>query len=273
METATELWLLIKYIFLGFFQGFTEPIPISSSGHLVILRELFDIQIQGLSFEILVNTGSLVAVLLVYRKDIIRMLTSGLTYLRTQERGRKTDLQMILLLIIATIPTGIIGILLEDYISEKLSGVAVVGITLLITGCALWFIRNLRGRKAEADLTVRDAVIVGLAQSVALVPGISRSGATIVAAMLLGMKKETALRFSFLLYIPVSLGITVLSVSDMVNDPNFRALTIPYLLAFMASIIATFYALKWFIHVMVNGKLKYFAFYCLVAGLLIIIFL
>src|SRR5699024_1541004 len=102
---------------------------------------------------------------------------NGLAYIWKQERTAKTDLQMILLLIIATIPTGVIGLLLEDYISEKLSGVAIVGITLLITGCALWIIRNLRGEKSEADLTVRDAVIVGMAQSVALVPGISRSGA------------------------------------------------------------------------------------------------
>lgn len=273
MGTISDLWILVKYTLLGIFQGFTEPIPVSSSGHLVILRKLFDIQIEGLSFETLANFGSLIAVLLVYRKDIIRLIRNSFRYMVTLEEAPKADFQFILLLMIATIPTGVIGLLFKDYISSKLSGVAVVGVTLLITGFALWTIRNLRGRKKDFDLTVKDALIIGFAQSIALIPGISRSGATIVTAMLLGMKRETAMRFSFLLYIPVSLGITIFSIEDIVNDPHFDVFMIPYLLAFMASIIATFYALKWFINIMARGKLKYFSFYCFIVGMLVILFL
>ncbi|HLR65809.1 MAG TPA: undecaprenyl-diphosphate phosphatase [Virgibacillus sp.] len=269
----SEFWLLIKYAFLGVFQGVTEPIPVSSSGHLVILRELFGIEIKGLSFEILVNFGSLIAVLIVYREDIIRLIQNSLRYIFKQKADAKSDFRFVLFLVAATIPTGIIGLLLEDYISSKLSGVAVVGVTLLITGVALWIIRNLQGVKEDDEITIKDAVIIGLAQSVALVPGISRSGATIVAAMLVGLKKKTALRFSFLLYIPVSLGVTMLSIGDIVNDPNFNVLMIPYILAFIASIIATFYALKWFINIMEKGKLKYFSFYCFIVGILVILFL
>ncbi|MEC5423620.1 undecaprenyl-diphosphate phosphatase [Virgibacillus sp. C22-A2] len=273
MDNITELWTLLTYLFLGLFQGFSEPIPISSSGHLVILRELFEIEIKGLSFEILVNFGSLIAVLLVFRKDIIRLTQNFFRFLTKKEEAAKDDFQFILFLVVATIPTGIIGLLFEDYIEDALSFVAVVGITLLITGTALWIIRNLRGRKNDGDLTVRDALIVGFAQAAALVPGISRSGATIVAAMLVGMKQETALRFSFLLYIPVSLGITVLKFTDIITDPDFEALMIPYLIAFMASIVASFYALKWFINIMAKGNLKYFAFYCFIVGTLVILFL
>lgn len=273
METISALWVLLKYFILGIVQGFTEPIPISSSGHLVILRQLFAIDVKGLSFEILVNFGSLIAVLLVYRKVIIRLVINSFRYVTTKEMDAKGDFQFIILLIIATIPTGIIGLLFEDYIQSKLSGVAIVGVTLLITGTALWIIRNISGSRSDSELTVKDAIIVGLAQAVALIPGISRSGATIVAAMLVGMKKETALRFSFLLYIPVSLGITVLSVTDIINDPQFNSLMIPYLIAFMASMIASFFALKWFINIMARGKLKYFAFYCFIAGTLVILFL
>lgn len=273
MEGTTEIWLLIKYLILGLFQGFTEPIPISSSGHLVILRELFSIEIEGLSFEILVNFGSLIAVLVIYWKDIVRLIKNCLNYMVTKNSNTKSDFQFVLYLIIATIPTGIIGLLFEDYISDKLSTVAVVGVTLLITGFALWIIRNLRGRKTDGDLKVKDAIIVGLAQAVALIPGISRSGATIVAAMLVGMKVETALRFSFLLYIPVSLGITVMSIGDILGDDNINALAIPYVLAFAASIIATYFSLKWFINIMARGNLKYFAFYCFIVGILVILFL
>src|SRR5690625_4989728 len=191
-ETIIEL---LKYLFLGFVQGFTEPIPISSSGHVVLIRELFDLHIRGLSFEIIVNFGSLIAVLLVYRQAVRRLINNGFHYLVKSDPEAKSDFQFVLLLFIATIPTGIIGLLFEDYISNKLSGVVIIGFTLIITGVALWIIRNLTGKKHDDELTVKDAIIIGLAQSIALVPGISRSGATIVAAMLLGIKQETALRF------------------------------------------------------------------------------
>ncbi|MBP1947251.1 undecaprenyl-diphosphate phosphatase [Virgibacillus litoralis] len=274
MEVINSLWVLIKYTFLGLIQGFTEPIPISSSGHLVILRELFGVtEVKGLSFEILVNFGSLIAVLVIYRKDIYRLVENGIRYISTKDNAAKSDFQFILFLIIATIPTGILGILFEDYIEEELSTVSVIGYTLLITGLALWIIRNLRGSKNDSDITIKDAIIVGLAQSVALIPGISRSGATIVAAMLVGMKSETALRFSFLLYIPVSLGITLLSAGDIIGDENISVLAIPYILAFAASLVASYYSLRWFMNVMARGNLKYFAFYCFVVGILVILFL
>ncbi|SEQ43603.1 Undecaprenyl-diphosphatase [Virgibacillus subterraneus] len=274
MEVINSLWVLIKYTFLGLIQGFTEPIPISSSGHLVILRELFGVtEVTGLSFEILVNFGSLIAVLVIYRKDIYRLVENGIRYISTKDNAAKSDFQFILFLIIATIPTGILGVLFEDYIEEELSTVSVIGYTLLITGLALWIIRNLRGNKNDGDITIKDAIIVGLAQSVALIPGISRSGATIVAAMLVGMKSETALRFSFLLYIPVSLGITVMSAGEILGDDNISVLAIPYILAFAASLVASYYSLRWFMNVMARGNLKYFAFYCFIVGILVILFL
>lgn len=274
MEVINSLWVLIKYFFLGFVQGFTEPIPISSSGHLVILRELFGVtEVKGLSFEILVNFGSLLAVLIIYRKDIYRLIENGIRYITTRDHAAKSDFQFILFLIIATIPTGILGVLFEDYIEAELSTVSVIGYTLLITGIALWIIRNLRGNKNDGDVTIKDAIIIGIAQAVALIPGISRSGATIVAAMLVGMKSEAALRFSFLLYIPVSLGITIMSAGDILGDENISVLAIPYILAFAASLVASYYSLRWFMNVMARGNLKYFAIYCFIVGILVILFL
>ncbi|MFU0788609.1 undecaprenyl-diphosphate phosphatase [Virgibacillus proomii] len=277
MENLTELGILLKYLILGLFQGFTEPIPISSSGHLVMLRHIFNLQDQlaGLSFEILVNTGSLIAVLIVFRKDLIRLTQNGLRYILQKDRDAEAtaDFQFIIFLIIATIPTGVLGFLLEDYISEKLSQPVIVGYTLLITGAALWVIRNIHGKKNDGDLTVKDALIVGAAQAVSLIPGISRSGATIVAAMLVGMKRETAFRFSFLLYIPVSLGVSILGFSDIISDDKFNTLMIPYVIAFLAAIIASYFALKWFANIMAKGNLKYFSIYCFIVGILAIIFL
>ncbi|GAA0301199.1 undecaprenyl-diphosphatase [Gracilibacillus halotolerans] len=269
-----DLWLLLKYLFLGLLQGFTEPIPISSSGHLVLVQDLFNVGIAGnLSFEVLVNFGSLLAVLTVYRKDIILIAKNTIGYVVKKDPALRDDFMFVVYLVIATVPAGVIGVLFDDHIASIFGETAKnVGITLLLTGIALWIIRNLRGSRGDRALTWKDAVIIGLAQAVALIPGISRSGATIVAAMLLGMKQETALRFSFLMFIPVSAGTMVLSVGDLVNDPQMNTLWIPYAIAFLASIVATYYSLRWFMNIMAKGNLKYFAFYCFIVGLLAFLF-
>ncbi|MCA1031044.1 undecaprenyl-diphosphate phosphatase [Bacillus timonensis] len=268
-----KIYLILKYLFLGLFQGFTEPIPISSSGHLVLAQYFLNLNIKGMSFELLVNAASLLAVLLIYRKDFARLTVNGLSYVATKNENQKADFRFIVYLIIATIPAGVIGILFEDTISSVFKeGVKLVGITLLITGVALWFIRNLRGKKNDAQMTFKDAIIIGFAQAIALIPGISRSGATIVAAMGLGMKQETALRFSFLLFIPVSFGGMLLSISDLANDPNISTLFIPYVTAFIGSLVASYYSLKWFMGIMAKGNLKYFSYYCFIVGTAVIIF-
>ncbi|WP_110114555.1 undecaprenyl-diphosphate phosphatase [Bacillus sp. CGMCC 1.16541] len=268
-----QFLLILKYLFLGLFQGFTEPIPISSSGHLVLAQHLLNLEIEGLSFELLVNTASLLAVLLIYREDIVRLVVNGLRYLKTKDTNAKSDFQFIIYLIVATIPAGVVGVLFGDYIESELKTVKVLGFALLATGFALWIIRNLRGRKNDAALSMKDAIIIGLAQCIALIPGISRSGATIVAAMLRGTKQETALRFSFLLFIPVSLGGTILAITDLLNDKNLAQLAVPYTVAFLGSLVASYFSLKWFMGIMARGNLKYFAIYCFIVGSLVVLFL
>jgi undecaprenyl-diphosphatase len=265
-----KLILLIKYCLLGIFQGFTEPIPISSSGHLVLAEHLFGLTIKGMSFEIFVNFASLLAILLIYREDLIRLVSNGLSYMTTKEKEAKSDFMFIIYLIIGTIPAAVIGILFGDVIGEYLKDVKVIGVALIVTGFALWLIRNLKGRKQDSDLSFRDALIVGFA--IALIPGISRSGATIVAAMGLGMKQETALRFSFLLFIPVSLGSFLLEGTEIIADPMLKSLWLPYLLAFIGSLIASYYSLKWFMKVMAKGNLFYFSIYCFIVGTLTLLF-
>ncbi len=263
-----ELLELLKYAFLGLLQGFTEPIPISSSGHLVIAQKVFGLEIKGLSFEILMNFASLLAVLLIYRNDLIRLTSHGVRYVVSRDKESKSEFMFIVYLVVATIPAAVLGLLFEDFIGEQLKGLKVVGATLIITGIALWLIRNLRGSKGESALNFKDALIVGLAQAVALIPGISRSGATIVAAMGLGMKQETALRFSFLLFIPVSVGSMILSIGDL----QFGDMLIPYIIAFLLSLTASYYSLKWFMNIMARGNLIYFSIYCFIVGALVLIF-
>lgn len=265
MNFFERLMEIFQYLILGFAQGFTEPIPVSSSGHLVMLQTIFDIKVEDLSFEIFLHFASLIAIIIIYWEDIVRLATNGYKYLFNKDEEAKDDFNFILYLIVATIPAGVLGILFEDQIGEIFSTAKMVGISLIITGIALWVIRNLRGRKSDGELTFKDAVIVGLAQGVALIPGISRSGATLVAAMLLGMKQKTALRFSFLLFIPVSLGTTILSLDSFLSE-QFISQWPLYLIAFITAGLATFFSLKWFMNIMSRGNLIYFSIYCFVIG-------
>lgn len=268
MENLIEI---LKYILLGIFQGITEPIPISSSGHLVLLQHLIGIDFDGLTFELVVNFASLLAVLIIYRESIQQLFFGAIRYLTKRNKADQADFRFVVYLIIGTIPAGVIGVVFGDMIAEHLTGVKVIGATLLVTGLALWLIRNLRGRKNDSELTFKDAIIIGLAQAVALIPGISRSGATIVAAMSLGMKQETALKFSFLLYIPVSVGGIALAMSDFLQMPNLKDLIVPYSLAFIGSLVASYFSLKWFMGIMARGNLVYFSIYCFIVGTIVII--
>lgn len=268
-----DLIVIIKYVFLGLLQGFTEPIPISSSGHLVIAQEALGVSIEGMSFAVLVNFASLFAVLLVYKSDVLSITKNTFNFALHKKAESKDDFMFVVYLVLATIPAGVIGILFNDYISEKLSGIHIIGFTLLVTAAALWTIRNLKGTKGDHQITLKDAVIIGLAQMIALVPGISRSGATIVAALGLGLKQETALKFSFFLYIPVSVGAGLLGFTDLMKDPDMPSLWLPYMLAFIASFLMSYLSLKWFMGIMAKGNLKYFAIYCIFVGFLVLFLL
>lgn len=269
-----DIVLYVKYLFLGLVQGFTEPIPVSSSGHLEIVSTLFGIVSDGMSFAIIVNFASLLAILLVYKKDIGELIRNNYAYVVKKDKTQYKDFRFLMYLIIATIPAGVLGLLLNDYIEGKLSGIKIIGYTLLITAIALYLIKNMTGgKKTEYDITVKDAIIIGLAQACALIPGISRSGSTIVAAMALGVHQKTALKFSFFMYIPISLGTAALGFKDLFEDPNFGQLIGPYSVAFIATFFMTYIALKWFMGVMEKGKLMIFAVYCLVVGLLVTLFL
>lgn len=268
-----QLWLTIKFLLLGLFQGLTEPIPISSSGHLLIAQYFLDVEIEGSNstFALLVNSASLLAVLIIYREDIKRLVINGLKFFKEKTPETRRDFMFVIYLVVATIPAGIIGVLFQDTIDSYLSTVVTVGVTLVVTGLALWLIRNMRGQRKDGNMTMKDAFIIGGAQAVALIPGISRSGATIVAAMARGINQETALRFSFLLFIPISLGGAVLSITDIINDDNLSTMAVPYIMAFVGSLVASYFSLKWFMNIMAKGQLKYFAIYCFIVGPLVVL--
>ncbi|KYG34364.1 undecaprenyl-diphosphate phosphatase [Alkalihalobacillus trypoxylicola] len=266
MESAIQLAEWIQFLLLGLIQGITEPIPVSSSGHLVLAQHFLGLESEGLTFEILVNFASLFAVIFIYRNDLFRLIGGALKYLQTRKPEYESDFRFWVYLVIATVPAAIAGLLLEDWIATQSSHIGVIAVALLVTGVALFIIRKLKGKKTESQITMKEVIIVGLAQMVALLPGISRSGATIVAAMGVGWTRETALRFSFFLYIPVSLGSGILALRDVFSDPAIAEKAFPYSIAFVASLVASYFALKIFINIMKSGKLIYFSIYCFIVG-------
>ncbi len=256
---------------IGLVQGFTEPIPVSSSGHVMIVSEILGLGEQGFTFAILTNTASLLAILFVYRHDIKRLAVHSVKFLQTKNEQYKSDFRFVCFVIIGTIPAGVLGFLLKDVISEN-AGITMIAVMLFITGTALWLIRNMRGTKSDGDMKLKDAIVIGFGQTAALIPGISRSGATIITAIASGLKQDTALRYSFMLYIPVSLGTVIVGFTDFLNEPDKAALALPYSIAFIATLFMTYFALKWFMGIMKSGKLVYFTYYCFIVGTLLLIF-
>ena len=173
---------IIKYIILGIVQGFTEPLPISSSGHVFILKKLLNTSgpLGDLNFEIIVNFGSLIAILIIYWKDIVRLVSSFFKYLFTREEKYKKDYKYCWLIVLGCIPVGIAGFLLKDFIEEVLgNSTLLIGISFIITSIFLFLVKDIKGKKSDDDLSTKDALFIGLIQVIALVPGISRSGSTL----------------------------------------------------------------------------------------------
>lgn len=273
---------VLVYGILGLIQGISEPIPISSSGHLVIFKAIFSkfgwtFPTTDITFEVLVNTGSLLAIMFYYRKDIIRLIKSFFTYIFVkEERNRKiVDFRYCMLLIVATIPAAIGGVLFNDYIESAFSNVKLVGCTLLITATFLMLIHKFgyKGKRKAHSMNLWDALRMGFFQLLALLPGISRSGSTITGGMLGGLDQKTARDFSFFMFMPVSLGAIVLELGDFFTANTFASLWLPYTVAFVVSAISTYAALHVLFRILEQRKMNYFSIYCVCMGLFALIVL
>lgn len=261
--------LILKYVILGIIQGFTEPLPISSSGHLRVFKSIFNDQVlSDLNFEIIANFGSLIAILFLYRKEIIEIINDFFKYLKTKNAKYKKNYNYAWFIVIGTIPAGLIGIFLKD-ILESYFSTKLIGLMFIITALLLYISKDRRGNKTKENITIKDALIIGLCQSIALIPGISRSGATVFGGTQVDLSKEDNINFSFMLYIPISIATMILGVSDLFKSGNLGELFVPYSLSMIASAIVTFYSAKLFINAFKNNKLIYFSVYCFIIGLVV----
>ncbi len=269
---------LFAAVVLGFIQGVTEFLPVSSSGHLVIFQALFGMKEPEIFFDVALHVGTLAAVCVIFSKDLKEIAcalfsastwSAGNVGLWQQLYGR-SEIRLLILIIVGTIPTGLIGLTLRPIAGMIFSSTRTVGITLLATGLLLWFTRGLKGKGRDAaQLTFWDALCVGLVQGVAILPGISRSGATIAVALFKGLSRETAARYSFLLSIPAILGAMSLELAEVCAGvmPPLG----PVLLGACVAAVAGYAALKVLIMFVRKGNLYVFAPYCWLLGLVTIV--
>lgn len=266
---------LLKYLFLGFVQGVTEAIPVSSSGHLMIFKKLIDLDIDFDTIAIVTNFGSLIAILLVFWKDIIKLISSFFKYLFKHDKESKADFKYCWLIVLGCIPAGIVGLIVSklDLLNKIEDNVKIVGISLIVTSILLFLIRNINGKRDDHDITWKNALIIGLFQIIGIFPGISRSGSTIIGGMQQDLKRDSAFKYSFMLYIPMSLAAMMLEITDIL-DKSINAITWCYYgLSALVALIFTYIMTKWFRRIVNRGKLIYFSIYCFIVGLLVVIFL
>ena len=265
---------IITYIILGIIQGITEPIPVSSSGHIFLFKNLFNTNMfNSLNFEIISNFGSFIAIFIIFWKDIKELIIAFFSYIfkKDSRKKYKDKFRYALYIIISTIPVGITGFLFKDEI-ENLYSLNGLAIAFLITALALFIVRNMKGNKGDYDITLKDAILIGLLQAVTIVPGISRSGTVLVACLLCGLKRDTALKYTFILYFPVSVATMILGVSDLASTSELTSMIIPYLAGMLAAGIVTYFSYKWLSNWVKNGKLWKFSIYCVVLAVFIFIY-
>lgn len=267
-------------ILLGVIQGLTEFLPVSSSGHLVLFQQIFGLKEAELFFDVCVHLGTLVAVIAVFYRELRNIITALLRLASvagqkerfSQQIESDPDVKMALLIIIGSIPTAILGLMFHSIADKLFSSPFLTGLMLMVTGFLLWLTRRakLDGKRTGLDGFSRTkAFIIGIVQGLAIIPGISRSGSTISIGLLLGLNRETAARYSFLLSIPAIIGAGLLSLKDGLSqtDPVIRL----SLLGATAAALVGYGALKLLLRMVKTGHLYVFAPYCWLAGILAIV--
>lgn len=268
---------VLQAIIIGIVQGLTEFLPVSSSAHLVFAHNILHVE-SSLAFDIFLHLGTLIAVLWFFRYDIIKMIKSWWLSIGDLLQGRfRQGLQddaykrLAWYVILATIPVGIVGVLFDDAVESLFAGALYVpAFFLFVTGTILYLSQRMASGNIDLhNISAKESVFMGLGQACAILPGLSRSGTTIAAGLTIGLEKEFAAKFSFILSIPAIFGAFVFKLKDIGSamDSNF----LPIFVGFIASILAGYFAIKWMLDLIQNKSLDIFAYYCWLIGIIVFI--
>lgn len=284
---------LINAIIMGLVQGIAEFLPVSSSGHLAIMKQILHMNTDtGLLFDVLLHLGTLAAIFVAFWKDIRELIVEGFSilgdsivnlvrFLRNLGAAQKVSYKkvistpyrrFVMLILVSTIPTGIIGVVFQDAIEVAGMSLLVPGLCLILTSLLLLIAdRTTTGKKQEEDATYTDAGLIGIAQGIATLPGLSRSGTTITACLLRGFDRSFAVKYSFIMSIPAVLGAAVLELKDFSTDQVEASLLSGYLVGTLIAGVVGYICIKTMLKIVKGKKFKYFAYYCFVAGLIAVI--
>jgi undecaprenyl-diphosphatase len=277
---------LIQVIILGIVQGLTEFIPVSSSAHLIIIPWLFRWPDPGLAFDLALHLGTLVALLWFFRKDWIRLITAGVKSIAQRSIGDDLDRRLFWFLVIGTIPGAIAGYFAESKIEElfhqpntphTMWAMVSMAIILALLGLILFTVERVaKHRRGLSELSIKDSVIIGLSQSLAVFPGVSRSGSTITAGLALGLQRETSARFSFLLSTPIILGAGLKSIFDVTGELATGEMAgsdvLLYLLGFITAAVSGYFCIKYLLRFLQKHSTDIFVYYrWLLAAAIIVI--
>ncbi len=252
---------IVKVIILSIVQGITEFLPISSSGHLVIFQHVLGFKEDNLYYTIVLHAGTLCSIIVYYGKDLLEII-------------KRRQIQIILFVAIGTLPLIVVGLVIKPVLENYFSSLLLVGICLAITAMMLLLVHKpVNQKKSIEEMSWHDALIIGLLQCVAVLPGVSRSGTTISVGTRLGFTNEAAARFSFYLAIPAIFGAVLLETVDLIKEyssaPELVSISIPLtLIGLIVSFLVGFVALKLLLHLLKTKKFSYFGYYCLVLSLI-----
>jgi undecaprenyl-diphosphatase len=247
---------------LGLVQGLSEFLPISSSGHLVLAASILNFQKEGIAFEVFVHFGTLLSVLVAFRIEIIKMIIAPYVILIQKENNQELQefLHWDFYVIIGTIPAVIVGLFFKEQITALFSNVLLVLMMLIITGTILIISKFLP--ETEKTLNKSNSFIIGIAQAFAILPGISRSGSTIVTALVFGINREKAAKFSFILSIPAVFGATIIKTKDLISTPPAQNEILLLIIGAIVAFISGYLAIIWLLDLVKKGKLEWFGYYC-----------
>lgn len=254
---------LLKAVLLGLVQGFSEFLPISSSGHLVLASEILNFHEEGIAFEVFLHFGTLLSVLVAFRKEIGKMIIAP--YLVWIKKTTDEEIQEFLrwdwYVILATIPAAVVGLTFKDELEALFSSVLLVVVLLMITGLIMWSSKFMREKGTV--LTGGNTFLIGLAQAFAILPGISRSGSTIVSGLAMGINRETVAKFSFIMSLPAIAGAFILKFKDLMAVPPAADQILNLVIGTIVSAVSGYIAILWLLDVVKKGKLEWFGYYCM----------
>ena len=255
----------IDSIILGIVQGLTEFLPVSSSGHLALLGAIMDVQDEaGLGFALALHTGTVLSTIVIFRKELLQLIVGFFKFKYNWET------QFVFKIFVSMIPVFIVGMTMRDFVEDLFVGnMVIVGVMLLVTASLLWF--STVKKQGTKEIGYKEAFIIGIAQAFAVLPGLSRSGSTITTGMLIGVKRDNIAKFSFLMVLIPILGASFL---DIVSGDASEGISVSIwlvLTGFLTSFVVGVLACKLMIKLVQNGNLRWFAYYCLIVGVITII--